>query len=284
MSLFDPRVVPMRLDLAARILEGHVEAPRFADPHLCQVQVPTVMMRKAPDPEAEAVSQLLYGEPFDAYEESDGWVWGQSKVDDYVGYIRADSLSTTVQAATHRVAVAHTLAFSRPSIKSAVRHVLPFNARVTADAHEDRFVLIPDMGWVIAAHLKLASEHERDPAQLAELFSNATYLWGGREPMGCDCSGLVQSVLLACGIRAPRDSDMQEAQLGHDVAYGPNFSGLARNDLVFWSGHVGIMRDAHIVVHANAFFMGVTAEPLTTAVDRISRTAGPVTRVKRLTP
>jgi cell wall-associated NlpC family hydrolase len=33
---------------------------------------------------------------------------------------------------------------------------------------------------------------------------------------------------------------------------------LRRGDLVFWPGHVAIMRDAQAVVHANSFQMAVT--------------------------
>lgn len=279
---FDPRIVPIRLDVAARVLEGQVQAARFADPHVCQVRVPTAMMRKAPDHESEAVSQLLFGEPFDAYEESDGWVWGQCKVDDYVGYVRADCFSTNPIAPTHRVKVARTLAFSRPSIKSPPRMALPFNARLTVSGYEDRFLFVPNTGWVVDTHVMPIGSTLRDPASVAELFQGAVYLWGGREPTGCDCSGLVQAALLACGMACPRDTDMQEDTLGRQVYYGPDYTGLERNDLVFWKGHVGMMLDATTLIHANAHFMGVTIEPLIIAVQRIERTSGPVTSVRRL--
>jgi hypothetical protein len=54
---------------------------------------------------------------------------------------------------------------------------------------------------------------------------------------------------------------------------------LKRGDLVFWKGHVGVMRDAETLLHANAFHMLVAAEPLTEAVERIDK---PVTTIKRI--
>ena len=37
---------------------------------------------------------------------------------------------------------------------------------------------------------------------------------------------------------------------------------LSRGDLVFWKGHVGIMRDARTLLHANGWHMKVVSEPL----------------------
>ena len=39
-----------------------------------------------------------------------------------------------------------------------------------------------------------------DAAHVAMAFLGAPYLWGGRESLGLDCSGLVQQALLACGV------------------------------------------------------------------------------------
>jgi hypothetical protein len=48
---------------------------------------------------------------------------------------------------------------------------------------------------------------------------------------------------------------------------------------VFWKGHVGVMRDATTLLHANAFYMQVTSEPLDMTIARIST---PVTAIKRI--
>jgi cell wall-associated NlpC family hydrolase len=104
------------------------------------------------------------------------------------------------------------------------------------------------------------------------------YLWGGRSARGLDCSALVQLALMATGVAAPRDSDMQAALLGE--AIGPD-EPPRRGDLVFWKSHVGILRDPETLVHANAFHMAVVAEPYAAAEARIAAAGGGAVSARR---
>ncbi len=110
------------------------------------------------------------------------------------------------------------------------------------------------------------------------MFLGAPYLWGGRDSLGLDCSGLVQQALYAVGAACPRDTD-QQALLGESVPR----SELARGDLVFWRGHVGMMLDETRLIHANAHHMAVAIEPLSAAVARIAgKGGGEPTAMRRL--
>ena len=60
-------------------------------------------LREAPADHAQQVSELLFGEEFVVLDEADGWVWGQSAEDDYVGYARADALRGEPLPATDRI-------------------------------------------------------------------------------------------------------------------------------------------------------------------------------------
>ena len=131
-------------------------------------------------------------------------------------------------------------------------------------------------------HAGALDETVSDHAAVAEQFLGAPYLWGGKESLGLDCSGLVQMSLEAAGVAAPRDTDMQEAALGADVETDEALSGLKRGDLVFWPGHVGIMLDGTRLIHANAHHMMTAIEPLREAVDRIAAKGTPLGRIKRV--
>jgi cell wall-associated NlpC family hydrolase len=136
--------------------------------------------------------------------------------------------------------------------------------------------------YVPAAHLAPLDWHETDFVAVAERFLGTPYLWGGKTALGLDCSGLVQVALTACGVSCPRDSDMQEAVLGTAVA--ADLSTLKRGDLIFWKGHVAIVRDRNSLIHANAYHMAVAIEPIADAVARIRDAGSEIAGVGRLGP
>jgi cell wall-associated NlpC family hydrolase len=73
---------------------------------------------------------------------------------------------------------------------------------------------------------------------------------------------------------------MQDAALGKTVV--ADLSALRRGDLIFWKGHVAIMRDRDSLIHANAYHMAVAIEPIADAVARIRGTGGEITGVRRI--
>ncbi len=133
-----------------------------------------------------------------------------------------------------------------------------------------------------ARHLAAVDTFAPDFVTVAERFVGTPYVWGGRTRLGLDCSGLVQTAMHAAGLDCPRDSDMQQAELGTRVEVRSDLGGLQRGDLVFWKGHVGVMTDPIMLLHANAYHMAVTAEPLTAAVERIACSGPAIAAVKRI--
>ncbi|MEO6340344.1 MAG: NlpC/P60 family protein [Caulobacteraceae bacterium] len=265
---FDPRVTPARPDLAARALEGRLAADRYIDPIPMQVRMPVAGLRRAPERTAELDDQLLFGELFDLLESKDGWGWGQAPRDGYVGWVRLETLSEQIETPTHRIAALRTFALAEPSIKAPPKGRYSLNALVTVEAQDDRFLKIAGSGWIAATHLAPLGQFETDPATVAERFVGTPYLWGGRDSLGLDCSGLVQQALYACGQGCPRDSDQQAATLGRTVSAAD----VARGDLVAWAGHVGLMVGDSRLLHATAEHMAVVIEPL---ADVIARRGGP---------
>jgi cell wall-associated NlpC family hydrolase len=274
----DPRVTPFRPDLAAKHLSGQVAAARFVEGEEREVIDAQAPVRRAPAPDAEQVTEALMGERVTVYElDQEGWAWGQLAGDGYVGYLPANALVAPRAAPTHKVTALRTLAFPGPSIKQPPTVSPPLGSRVAVMREQDRFA-VAMAGYLPARHLAPLDRVEPDFVAVAERFLGTPYLWGGKTNNGVDCSGLVQVALAACGMPCPRDSDMQERALGAPVALADS----RRGDLLFWKGHVAIVRDAATLLHANAFHMMVAVEPIAEALARIEAAGSPVTSVKRL--
>jgi cell wall-associated NlpC family hydrolase len=277
MAEFDPRLTPARTDLAARQLEGKVQAARFVEGTPYEVNDPVAPLRRSPESDAPLDTEALMGERVTVYDiTEEGWAWGQLENDDYVGYLPASSLVPPALTRSHKVSAVRTLAFPGPSIKLPPIHGLPFGARVELDRVEGALAFT-SAGYVPFRHLVPVADKGSDFVGVAERFLGSPYLWGGKTSLGIDCSGLVQVALNACGIQCPRDTYMQEATLGQAVS----ISDLRRGDLIFWQGHVAIARDAETMIHANAFHMAVAIEPVAEAVARIRESGGEITSVKR---
>jgi len=276
----DPRLTPARPDFAAARLRGLVDAPRYAEGRAMQVVEASAPLRRQPSPDAPLETEALFGETLTLYDESEGWAWVQLERDRYVGFLPRAALGRPGQP-THRVSALRTHAYPGPSVKLPPRLALSLGARVTIARTEGDFAVSADGLWLWARHLAEVGTREPDFVAVAEKFLESPYLWGGRTSEGIDCSGLAQTALTAAGIAAPRDSDMQ-AGLGEEVALdGP--APLTRGDLVFWKGHVGIMRDPQTLLHANGFHMKVVSEPLEEARARIAASGGgAVTGVRRV--
>jgi hypothetical protein len=272
---FDKRITAARPDLAAAHLKGEVNAPRFVEGEKFSVCVGRASLRVRPSDDAAQDTELLYGESFTVYDRGQGWAWGQAANDLYVGYVKEDALVApfAVQATVSALLAP---VFSAADLKAPVRDLLPLNAGVAVLDRQADYLRIGDSAWLHARHL--LPETEKDFVAVAERFLGAPYVWGGKTAAGLDCSGLIQIALQTVGKAAPRDTDMMEKALGEAV----NWTDLRRGDLVFWKGHMGVMLDAENLLHANAFHMQVAIEPLSEAMPRIDKIAGPVTSIKRL--
>ncbi len=279
MKALDPRVTPARPDIAAARLRGEVEAARFVEGAPAQIRSASAPLRRRPDPEAPLETEALHGEAVTVFDEAGGWSWVQLSRDSYVGYLPSAALGA-LEAPTHRVAALRTHAYTGPSVKRPPVAALSLGAQLAIPRAEGDFLVDSAGRFFWARHLAPMDSFESDFVAVADRFLNVPYLWGGRTSEGIDCSGLVQTALTAAGIPAPRDSDMLEADLGAAL---PEGASPRRGDLVFWKGHVGVMRDSSTLLHANGFHMMTVAESLSEARNRIAATnGGDVTSIRRL--
>jgi hypothetical protein len=283
-STVDPRITPARRDLAAKHLAGVVDAQRFVDGKTYEIDAAQAPVRSAPSQEASLLTEALKGERVTIYDVGEeGWAWGQLASDGYVGFVPSSALHAPGSPPTHKVSALRTFVFPGPSIKLPPTETLSMGCRLVIERVEEPFAIIASGGHVPVSHLAPMGTLETDFVAVAERFLGTPYLWGGKTSIGIDCSGLVQVALAACGIPCPRDTDMQEQALGSALARPYDLEQLRRGDLLFWTGHVAIVRDKATLVHANASrHMAVAFEPTAAAIARIRSIAGEIVSVRRL--
>jgi cell wall-associated NlpC family hydrolase len=274
----DHRLHAYRPDLADVKLRGRTDARRFVEGVVMEVVVPVTSIQREASSTVMQTTQALLGERLMAFEIGDDWVWCQLERDGYVGYIAKAAVSSDLTNSTHRVSVPSTFLYPLPDIKSQAAISLPMNAKLEIVASDEKFSRLSNGKYVFTKHVRPLNDFESDFVSVAEKFLDVPYYWGGKTARGLDCSGLVQTSLEVCGISSPRDTDLQERQLGQNLMIN-DLDGLRRGDLVFWKGHVGIMVDQKTLLHTNGHHMMTVKEPLAEAVTRI---ADPVTSIKRL--
>jgi hypothetical protein len=278
----DPRLTPARGDLAAKYLEGKVEAARFVEGEEFCVLDALAPLRETPAADAMLLTQALKGERVTIYDRNgEGFAWGQLNSDGYVGWLPDAALGKPVARPTHKVTALRTFAFLAASIKLPPIDTLPMGAMVSV-AREDGAFAVTREGWYLPrGHVGRIEAMKKDFVAVAERFVGTPYLWGGKSSLGIDCSGLVQVSLNAAGTGCPRDSDMQQDGLGRNLSAAESRK-LQRGDLIFWKGHVAIARDVGTIVHANAHHMATVIETTADAIARIKAAGSEVVAIRRL--
>lgn len=288
---FEPRTTVWRPDIAAPEFDGMLPSTKYHEPVRLQTCVPWVSLRFEPYSDSPVEDQLLFGETFLAYDFDyvSGLAWGQIEHDHHVGFVSFSGFSREVREPTHWVSVPKCPVLPRPDRKAEPRFVIALNARVTVleiDHEDPIYAKIGDGMWVFRGDLREIGDWLADPlAPLEELVGVSSYIWGWRNGIGYDCSGLTQAVHRATGRFCYRDADQQEYDpgFGTELPFTGAYDGLQRFDQVYFPGHVAVMVNETDAMHAKGEDVRkLVIEPIR-EIDawRVRDCAGGIRTVKR---
>jgi hypothetical protein len=235
------------------------------------ITVPAAPVRRKPNHRKEMVSQILFGETVEILKsKGELWIKVRGLQDGYEGWITNTQVSEIPEAeATAMCAFVSSGLFSPVSMENNLIFIpagssLPLFEEYT-NGKKGGIGKIAGIPFTISQSAWNRNDQVLSPEiirQLTTSWLNAPYLWGGRTPMGVDCSGFVQVIFKMLGIDLPRDA-WQQAREGRSVK---KFSEICPGDLAFFHNkeeivHVGIMLGNEEIIHASG----------KVRVDRISK-------------
>jgi gamma-D-glutamyl-L-lysine dipeptidyl-peptidase len=218
------------------------------------VNVPAAPVRRKPMHRKEMVNQLLFGESVKVLKtRGDLWVKIRSLHDGYEGWMTNTLIEEMDEAAANTMSAFATtdmlssIGVGDKKMNIPVGSSLPFFDGGKGKLGKNEFEY--------GGNYCKRDEQKPDTEllnQLALPWLNAPYLWGGRTPLGVDCSGFVQVIYKLMGIDLPRDA-WQQAQEGKPVK---KFKDVLPGDLVFFDNkedivHVGILLGDEKIIHAS---------------------------------
>ncbi len=198
-------------------------------------------MRKEPSDRSEMVNQVLFGETMTVLEVTDKWTLVRLDHDQYEGWVDRKQISVVTKETMLLGNIQYVSDLFAKYKNEKSEMILPAGSVIGLEA--------PNYGseTIFSSSLK----------QIAYMFLESPYLWGGRTFMGIDCSGFTQVVFRLVGIILPRDA-YQQAEEGEPVMFVEE---SRTGDLAFFENadgkitHVGIIikekEDIAHIIHAS---------------------------------
>ncbi|MDA7579134.1 C40 family peptidase [Alphaproteobacteria bacterium] len=231
-------------------------------------------MKYANSISSQLETECLFGEKIEILDQNLDWFYCRLVTDDYHGWIQASNLGQ-LDKITHRVLSPRTYIYKEANPKSNVVMHLTLGSQLCIEKIKDEWAKtyflvnnIIEFGYIPTKHIVEIGHKVSDWVAVAERLEGTPYKWGGRDTVGLDCSALLQLAYQTYGEILPRNTSEQINLKKPNINI---IDKLKRGCVVFWKGHVGIMVDRFNCIHANAYHMKTTTEPLIDIINRINK-------------
>lgn len=234
-----------------------------------------------PDPSATRTDEVLLGMTVEVLEQTGDRYWWVEAPYRYRGFAPVSCLETDPRRVEAWEKLPKKIMLHKnfsevkpqPRVQANAMGFLTRGALVAVLPEEPKdgwqSVLLPDgeQGWLRAGTLadipfspeSLGEEElRRKLVDTAFLYRGTPYRWGGKTPLGIDCSGLVSMAYLLCGITIYRDAEAKE---GFPLRRIPVFA-RKPGDLLFFPGHVAMYMGREQFIHSTLKSDGVAVHSL----------------------
>ena len=223
-------------------------------------------MRTEPSDKSELCNQLLFGELYTALKtnENGKWLYIESEWDSYKGWINALSHREVSEAYFVRYRLGVHAVATEPIGKVLLQGqknptLLPYGATLPFWDKKNIDLDQQQAQSTNKAQVGKVENPKNTWLQGITAYLNAPYLWGGRTPLGIDCSGFTQNLYKPLGIRLERDA-YQQATQGKTIALADTQTG----DLAFFQREGRIVHVGMVLLPQDAAALGTTLPALHT--------------------